>query len=76
MNPEEKLLTLEEVNAAFDANGTEIRKWANKRGFSEANVRKVLEGRSKCSRGQCHQIAVVLKLKEGTNIPIDEFFPS
>lgn len=49
----------------FDESGISIAEWARAEGFSVALVYQVIEGRRKCMRGQSHQIAVSLGLKNG-----------
>ena len=73
-NNEKKLLTGEEVVLAFDRNGTSVTDWAKKNGFNPNNVWKVINGTVPCKRGEVHKIAVALHMKEGTSIPLDEFF--
>lgn len=56
----------------FELSGTSVAEWARVRGFSAGLVYQVLEGRRKCMRGQSHQIAVALGLKEGMVLGIEE----
>jgi len=60
------------VKDAFEANGVSIAEWARSEGFSAALVYQVLAGRRKCVRGQCHQIAVALALKDGQRLSAEE----
>jgi gp16 family phage-associated protein len=39
--------------------------WASNHGFRRESVYAVLGGRSRCRRGEAHQIAVALRLKAG-----------
>lgn len=52
--------------------GTSVSEWARVRGFSAVLVYQVLDGRRKCMRGQSHQIAVALGLKQGVVMELDE----
>lgn len=45
--------------------GVTVSEWAVANGFSVAMVFEVLKGKRKCIRGQSHQIAVALGLKDG-----------
>lgn len=56
----------------FELSGTSVAEWARVRGFSTGLVYQVLEGRRKCMRGQSHQIAVALGLKQGLVLGIEE----
>lgn len=56
----------------FELSGTSVAEWARVRGFSAGLVYQVLEGRRKCMRGQSHQIAVALGLKQGVVLDINE----
>jgi gp16 family phage-associated protein len=58
--------TAKEVAQEFRSHGISIARWARHNGFSPALVYQVLQGRSTPARGQSHQIAVVLGLKEGS----------
>lgn len=57
-------MTPAEARADFITNGETIRAWASRHGFSEALVYAVLGGRVRGTRGQSHQIAVALGLKD------------
>jgi gp16 family phage-associated protein len=52
------------VRAEFEWKGLSISKWARDHGFNRSLVFEVLAGR-KCTRGQSHKVAVLLRLKEG-----------
>ena len=54
-----------EVKAQFERLGLSIADWARANRFSPALVYQILAGRKRCSRGQSHQIAVALGLKQG-----------
>lgn len=57
--------TPDEIRAEFQRNGISIAAWATAHGFNTNLVFEVLAGRKKGIRGQSHQIAVMLGLKEG-----------
>ena len=57
--------TPDEIRAEFAKNGVSIAGWATAHGFNTNLVFEVLAGRKKGIRGQSHQIAVLLGLKEG-----------
>lgn len=60
-----KLRTAEEVRDQLKANGISITQWAIANRFSPNLVFEVLSGRRKCVRGQTHEIAVKLGIKDG-----------
>lgn len=55
----------DEIRREFARQGVSISSWARAHGYSSQLVYQVLAGRKRCVRGQCHQIAVRLGLKEG-----------
>ena len=57
--------THSDIRNEFERRGLSISEWARSRGFSTALVYQVLTGKRKAIRGQSHQIAVALGLKEG-----------
>lgn len=57
--------TPQQVVEAFAERGLSFAEWARTKGFNVAVVYQVLKGRRKCMRGQAHEIAVALGLKEG-----------
>ncbi|MCF3470383.1 DNA-binding protein [Stenotrophomonas maltophilia] len=57
--------TLTEVRTEFAARGLSISDWARRHGYSAQLVYGVLKGRNRGIRGQSHDIAVRLGLKEG-----------
>lgn len=59
------LRTPDDVRADLQRQGVSITQWAIANKFSPGLVYEVLAGRKKCLRGQAHQIAVKLGLKEG-----------
>lgn len=58
-----KLKTPEIVRAEFYQKGLTFAEWAEKNGFKYTSVIAVMNGRSKCRRGQSHHIAIALGLK-------------
>jgi gp16 family phage-associated protein len=60
------------VRAVFEDSGISVAEWARARGFSTSLVYQVLEGRRKCVRGQSHQIAVALGIKQGSIVSVQE----
>lgn len=57
--------TIDEIKLDFDKSGMSIAEWARQHGYSYQSVQRVLNGQSKNKRGQSHDIAVALGLKEG-----------
>ena len=53
------------IRLEFARRGVSISAWARAHGYSKQLVYQVLSGRKRCVRGQCHEIAVRLGLKEG-----------
>ncbi|UCV08537.1 DNA-binding protein [Dechloromonas denitrificans] len=60
------------VRAVFEDSGIPVAEWARAKGFSTSLVYQVLEGRRKCLRGQSHQIAVALGIKQGSIVSVQE----
>ncbi len=56
--------TSEQVRSEFSRIGKPITEWAREHGYNPNLVFNVLSGRA-CKRGQSHQIAVLLGLKDG-----------
>lgn len=67
--------TPDEIRAEFKRNGISIAGWATANGFNSNLVLEVLAGRKKAIRGQSHQIAVKLGLKEGEITTASQFDP-
>lgn len=44
--------------------GISVTDWAHKHGFPRQAVYAVMSGKSRCTRGRGHQIAVALRMKE------------
>lgn len=59
------LVTPEEALQRFRDNGVSVAAWAVRNGFNPAIVYAVLRGGRKCLRGQSHEIAVSLGIKQG-----------
>ncbi|MDP2144420.1 MAG: DNA-binding protein [Gallionella sp.] len=60
-----QLKTLEQARNEFNYRGESVTGWSRKHGFNPESVKKVLNGDSKCLRGNAHRIAVVLGIKHG-----------
>ena len=59
------LRTPEQARAELQRKGVSITKWAVANGFSPNLVFEVLSGRRRPTRGQTHNIAVRLGIKDG-----------
>lgn len=59
------LKTIEQVKQELEFFGMTISEWAEKHEYPYHTVRHVLSGQSKFTRGQAHEIAVLLGLKKG-----------
>jgi gp16 family phage-associated protein len=57
-------MTPERVKQSFRNRGVTFTDWAKQRGYSPAEVYRVLNGQAKCNYGKAHAIAVELGLKE------------
>ncbi|WP_414714295.1 DNA-binding protein [Sphingobium sp.] len=57
------------VRDRFAASGTNISEWAREHGFSVSLVQAVLTGKRRCRRGESHQIAVALGIKDPASPP-------
>lgn len=60
-----KVKTPEEARAWFDRHGISVAQWSRDHGFHQSLVLAVLYGHKKCKRGQSHNIAVLLGMKDG-----------
>ena len=60
------------ARSLFEASGLSVAEWARRKGFSTGLVYQVLDGQRKCLRGQSHQIAVALGLKQGEAMEVEE----
>jgi len=63
--------TAKEARAWLDYLGITVAQWSREHGFNEGLVHEVLSGRKRCLRGNSHNIAVALGMKDGmpTNRP-------
>lgn len=55
--------TREQIKAEFAERGITFTQWAAEHGFRRQNVYQVLNGFTRASSGQSHQIAVALGMK-------------
>lgn len=58
-------LKTDAIRQEFARRGLSVSAWARAHGYSCQLVYQVLAGRKRCVRGQCHEIAVRLGLKDG-----------
>lgn len=65
MSAKHPVKTPAQVRAEFLRTGKAISVWAREHGFSQSLVFEVLRGRLKGRRGQAHEVAVLLGLKDG-----------
>ena len=63
-----ELRTRQEAREWFDQNGKCISQWAAERGFERQAVYEVLRGRTQCTRGKSHEIAVALQIKRNPSL--------
>ena len=54
---------LDAAKARFFDHGISIAQWAREHGVPAALVYSILRGERRCTRGECHKIAVALGLK-------------
>lgn len=59
------LRTAAEARAWLEYQGITIAQWARENKKNHGLVREVLAGRKKCFRGESHNIAVLLGMKDG-----------
>lgn len=59
----DRLLTAREARNWFYDEGISMTDWAREHGFPRQAVYAVLSGRSRCTRGRGHRIAVALGMK-------------
>ncbi|MDO8653476.1 MAG: DNA-binding protein [Undibacterium sp.] len=57
--------TIEQVRKEFEYSGQSMTRWAQENGYPVHLVQQVLSGRSRFLRGKSHEIAVLLRLKDG-----------
>jgi gp16 family phage-associated protein len=55
--------TRDQIKAEFAERGVTITQWAAQNGYSRGCVYQVLNGFTRASWGQCHEIAVALGMK-------------
>ena len=60
-----KLRTPAEARAWIEYQGISIAQWARENQKSDSLVREILAGKKKCHRGESHNIAVLLGMKDG-----------
>ncbi|PPC83158.1 MAG: DNA-binding protein [Methylotenera sp.] len=60
------------AKSIFDESGISVAEWARVNGFSSALVYQVLDGSRKCLRGQSHQIALALGIKNGKEMDVNQ----
>ena len=63
MNNLDSAKSIQEVRDWMESRGLTVIDWANEYGFNPSNVYRVLNGISKCKRGESHRIALALGLK-------------
>ena len=68
----DQILDTTAAKKLFEMSGISVSEWARVHGFSTVLVYQVLDGQRKCRRGQSHQIAVALGLKQGVIMEINE----
>lgn len=56
----------QEARKELEDQGISISRWAAKNGVSGNLAAAVLRGEQKCVRGECHKIAVLLGIKDGS----------
>lgn len=56
---------LEKARAKFHRSGESVVSWAQQYGYTPALVYDILNGKRRCLRGQSHEIAVRLGIKDG-----------
>lgn len=71
-NPPEFTKRAEYVRSEFQRRGLSIAEWARQHKYSTALVYQVLSGKKRCLRGQSHQVAVCLGLKQGLTESVAE----
>jgi gp16 family phage-associated protein len=65
-------MNTDKAKSIFKDSGVSVSEWARQNGFSSTLVYQVLEGKRKCLRGQSHQIALALGIKEGKNFNVED----
>jgi len=65
-----RLHTAREVRTWFYDQGLSVTDWARDHGFPRQAVYAVLSGKSRCTRGRGHQIAVALGMKRSDIVAV------
>lgn len=60
------MISFDQAKSLFQTEGISIAEWSRSWGFKTALVYRVLRGEAKCLRGESHQIALALGIKEKT----------
>jgi len=63
----DRLLTAQEARTWFYFEGISVTDWAREHGFPRQAVYAVLSGKSRCTRGRGHRIAVALGMKRSAD---------
>ncbi len=58
------MISTDQAKSLFEAQGLSVAEWSRSWGFKTALVYRVLRGEAKCLRGESHQIAIALGVKE------------
>ncbi|AKR42372.1 MAG: DNA-binding protein [Methylophilus sp.] len=58
------MISFDQAKSHFQAEGISIAEWSRSWGFKTALVYRVLRGEAKCLRGESHNIAMALGIKE------------
>ncbi len=61
-----RLRSAKEARRWFYTQGLSVKDWAGEHRFPQQAVYAVLSGKSRCSRGRGHRIAIALGMKEPT----------
>lgn len=68
----DQILDTSAAKKLFEMSGISVSEWSRVHGFSAILVYQVLDGQRKCRRGQSHQIAIALGLKQGVVMEVEE----
>lgn len=58
------MISTDQAKSLFEAQGLSVAEWSRSWGFKTALVYRVLRGEAKCMRGESHEIALALGIKE------------
>lgn len=61
---QKRIAAARQIKRDFEARGVNMAEWARERGYMPQHVYDVLNGRTLGRRGNAHEIAVLLGLKE------------